>query len=84
MASEKDPGFVKTNLFKAETENSVVHITEEIPVQSLGSKNNGQIRKKMRRRKFTRPPSTVLEEIEKENRMLGINSNSSQGKRGLL
>lgn len=38
----------------------------------------------MRRRKFTRPPSTVLEEIEKENRMLGINSNSSLGKRGLL
>ena len=25
---------------------------------------------------MTRPPSTVLEEIEKENKLLGINSNS--------
>jgi hypothetical protein len=28
----------------------------------------------MRRRKHTRPPSTVLEEIEKENKILGLSS----------
>lgn len=63
-ASLKDPGFVKTNLFKAETENSIVHVTEEI-VGGIGTQ-------KRRRRKVTRPPSTVLEEIEKENKILGI------------
>jgi hypothetical protein len=51
-------------LFKAETENSIVHVTEEMTV--------GGGNRKRRRRKFTRPPSTVLEEIEKENKILGI------------
>lgn len=29
LAAFKDPGFVKINIFKGETENSVVHMTEE-------------------------------------------------------
>jgi hypothetical protein len=30
MVSLKDPGYVLTNLFKIETENSVINITEEM------------------------------------------------------
>jgi hypothetical protein len=31
-----------------------------------------------KRKKMTRPPSTVLEEIEKENKLLGIRSDKKQ------
>mmetsp|Transcript_282 Transcript_282/g.301 ORF Transcript_282/g.301 Transcript_282/m.301 type:complete len:134 (+) Transcript_282:205-606(+) len=71
VASCKDPGYVMTNIFKVESENSVVHVTEEIPIGI----------NKRKRKKVTRPPSTVLEEIEKENKMLGIDSSGQKARK---
>ena len=59
------------NIFKVETENSVVHVTEEVPIGIH----------KRKRKKVTRPPSTVLEEIEKENKILGIDASGFKGKK---